>query len=67
MFTVADPGEGPGGAASPLIFRLNWGPKDPKKVFQNFLGDRLPHLSQGMDDRPTPPSPLSEGLDLPLV
>ena len=36
---------GAAGAAPPLIFRPNWGPKGQKKVFQNFFGDRLPHLS----------------------
>lgn len=53
-----------GGQSPPLIFRPNWGPKGQKKVFQNFLGDRLPHLSQGLDDWAPP---LCEGLDRPLV
>ena len=47
---VADPGEGSGGSA-PL---------------KNFFGDRAPLLSQGLEDRPHPPPPLSEGLDPPL-
>ena len=46
--------EGAGGSSPPptptLIFRPNWGPKGQKKVFQNFLGDWLHHLSQGLDD-----------------
>ena len=52
---VADPGEGPGGAGSPLIFRLNkkfiWPPPPP-------------YLTQGLDD--PHPLHLSEGLDPPL-
>ena len=31
--SVADPGEGPGGARPHLIFRPNWGPKCRKKFF----------------------------------
>ena len=42
MFTVADPGEGPGGAASPLIFRLNWGRRAQKKFFKIFLETGFP-------------------------
>ena len=30
---MADPGEGPGGPAPPLIFRLKWGPKGQKNFF----------------------------------
>ena len=37
---VVDPGEGPGGAQAPLIFRPKWGPKSRKKTFLR-LG---PHL-----------------------
>ena len=49
---VADPWQEPGGpAASLLIFRPNSGPKGRKK----FFGDRVPRLSQGLDD-PGPPS-----------
>ena len=36
-----------------LIFRPNWGPKGPKKIF----GDRPPSLSQGLDDCAPPPRP----------
>ena len=32
-YSVAEPGEVPGGPPSPLIFRPNWGPKGPKKIF----------------------------------
>ena len=53
----------------PLIFRANWGPKGQKK----FFWDRAQPLalSQGLEDRPppipTPPPPLSEGPDPPLI
>ena len=51
IWTLVDLGEGPGGPASPLIFRPNWG----FKGWIHFFGDRpLP---------PTPPPPLSQGLD----
>ena len=33
---------------------------------KNFIETAPPHLFQGLDDRPLPPPPLSEGLDLPL-
>ena len=33
LFAVADPGEGPWGPGSPLIFRPKWGPKGRKKFF----------------------------------
>ena len=46
-------GRGPGGTV-PLIFRPNWGPEGGKI----FL--RPPPLSQGLDDRASPPPPLSD-------
>ena len=56
--TVADPGEGPGGARDPLIFRRNCGPKGQKKKFWRPLPPPPP-LTQGLDDRrPPPPLPL---------
>ena len=55
--------EGSGGPA-PLIFRPKWGPKGGKKFFWR---PPHPHLYKGLDDRPTPPPPLSEGLDSPLI
>ena len=39
-------------------------PVGPKKI---FFGDWAPLLSQGLDDRPPTPPPLSEGLDSPLI
>ena len=52
-YSVADPGE-------PLIFRPNWGPKGRKKVFETAPPT---YLRVWM----TPPPPLSDGLDLPLL
>ena len=43
---MADPGEGPGEAAAPPMFRPNWGPKGRKIFF-----DTPPPLSQGLDDQ----------------
>ena len=52
---MADPGEAP----PPLIL-------DQTEAQKNFFETTCP-LSQGLDDRtPPPPTPLSEGLDLPL-
>ena len=48
---VGDPGEGPGGAWTPLNFRPNWGPKGRRQFFW---------------DAPTPAPTLNEGLDPPL-
>ena len=63
-YSVAEPGEVPGGPPSPLIFRPNWGPKGPKKIFFEIApSPPPPTLSQGLDERPPPP--LSEGLDPP--
>ena len=47
---VADPGKGPRGPASPLIFRPKWGLNGLK----NFFGDRPPHNS-GSAWLPPPP------------
>ena len=49
--TVADPGEGSGGPPAPLMLRPNWGPKGGKFFFETA---------------PSPPPPLSGGLDPPL-
>ena len=54
---VANPGEGPGGRSTPPYFWTNWGPKGEKKKL------RPPPTPPP----PPPPSPLSEGLDLPMV
>ena len=53
--TVADPGEGPGGAGTPLFSDETVARRAKKKNF----GDRSPRLTQGLDDRlpPPPPSP----------
>ena len=54
-----------GGAGPPLFLDQNEARRTEKKFFE-----ACPHpLSQGLDDRPTPPTPpppLCEGLDLPL-
>ena len=58
---LADPGEGTGAPAPlppALIFRPNWGPKG----WKNFFWRPGPPLTQGLNDHPPPPSPLSEGL-----
>ena len=47
----------------PLIFRPSWGLTGLKKNFLTWG----PPSPQGLDDRPSPPHPLSEGLDLPLT
>ena len=61
LFSVVDPGEGPGGPGPPLFFDQN----EARRAEKNFLGDRPPPpLSQGLDDRPPA---LSEGLDPPLI
>ena len=43
---AANPGEGPGSAPPPLMFRPNWGPKGRKMFFlspgPSLLGDRSP-------------------------
>ena len=56
IYSVADAGEGPGGGASPLIFRSNWGLKGRKNVlettpppFSNGVDDRQPRSVQGLD------------------
>ena len=49
-------GRDPGGGASPLIFRSNWGLKGRKNVlettpppFSNGVDDRQPRSVQGLD------------------
>ena len=54
--TVADPGEGPGGAAPPLALDQTEALKAEKKIFST---PPPPPLSKGQNDRP----PLSQGLD----
>ena len=60
LFSVVDPGEGPGGPGPPLFFDQN----EARRAEKNFLGDRPPPLSQGLDHRPPA---LCEGLDPPLI
>ena len=55
-------GRGPGGPPPQLFFDQN----EARKAEKIFFGNRAPLLSQGLDDRPSPPPPLSEGLDPPL-
>ena len=50
---MADPGEGPGRPAPPLIFRPKWDSKGRKKMFW----EHLPPLSWGLDDPLRPPPP----------
>ena len=59
---VAYPGEGPGGPSPQLLFDQN----EARRAEKIFFGNRAPLLSQGLHDRPSPPRPLSEGLDPPL-
>ena len=67
---VADPGEGPvpppPPPTPPLICRPKWGPKDRKKFF--WRPGPPPYLRVWMTapQPPSPPPPLSEGLDPPL-
>ena len=57
---VADPGEGAGWPALPVIFRAKWGPKGRKNIFWR------PALPVTSESGCAPPSPPSEGLDPPL-
>ena len=61
---VADPGEGAGWPALPVIFRAKWGPKGRKNIFWR---PALPVTSESgrPPPPPAPPAP-SEGLDPPL-
>ena len=54
--TVADPGEGPGGVAPPLVLDQTEALKAEKKIFPHHPP---PRVTKGQDDRP----PLSQGLD----
>ena len=63
-YPVADPGEGPGDPSPPPLF---FDQTEARRAQKNFLETAPPTLSQGLDDRPPPPSPLSEGLDSPLL
>ena len=59
---MQDLGEEHGGAGPPLFLDQNEARRAEKIFFE-----ACPHpLSQGLDDRPTTPPPLCEGLDLPL-
>ena len=57
---VADPGEGAGWPALPVIFRAKWGPKGRKNIFWR------PALPVTSESGCPPHSPPSEGLDPPL-
>ena len=60
LFSVVDPGEGPGGPGRPLFFDQN----EARRAEKNFLGDcPPPYLRVWM----TAPPALSEGLDPPLI
>ena len=59
---MADPGEGPGGPATPY-FATKMRPKGPKKKMFLEAGPP-PYLRVWMNS--PPPRPLSEGLDPPL-
>ena len=60
--TVEIPGEAP--SPPPLFLDLN----EARRAQKYFFGDRAPSpLSQGLDDRPLPPAPLSEDLDPTLT
>ena len=61
MGAVADPGERTGGPGpSPYFLDQT----EDRRAEKNIFSDRLPALSQGLDDRPAPPP--SEGLGPPL-
>ena len=61
VFSVVDPGEGPGGGGRfAPFFRPNWGAKG----WKNFFWYQAPPFVRVWM---TAPPPLSEGLDLPLV
>ena len=60
---MADLEEGPGGARAPALFLDQTEARRAEKMF--FETAPPPHFCQGLDDRP--PSPLSEGLDPPLI
>ena len=62
-YPVADPGEGPGGPGPPPYFWTKLRPEGPPIFF--FW--RLPPLFSGLRMTATPPPPLSEGLDPPLL
>ena len=57
--------------APPPISRLNWGPKGLRKIFETgpSPGNPLPYLRVWMTGHPpsSPPPPLSEGPDPPLI
>ena len=66
--SVADPGEGPMGPAPltpppPPIFLDQ---TEAQRAEKKFSGDRVPHLSRGLDDRPLL-ALLSQGLDPALL
>ena len=56
-FSVADPGEGPGGPTPPLLLDQT----EARRVQKKNFGD-CPPLSQDLDD--PPPPPVSQGLHL---
>ena len=58
-WTVADPGEGPGGGAPLFVDQTV-----ARRAEKDFQTDFPPLLSQGLDDRSLT---LSEGLDPPLL
>ena len=59
---LQNPGEGPGGPGPPLFLDQNEARRTEKMFFEAGPAP----FSEGLDDRPTPPPALSEGLDLPL-
>ena len=63
-FTVANPGEGPGGPASVYFLDQTEARSADNIFFETGPPPHLPPLCQGLDDRAPH---LSEGLDPPLV
>ena len=66
--TGVDPGEGPGGGGVGFLPTLFLDQTQARRYEKNLFETARP-LSQGLDNRPAPPTPppLSEGLDPPLL
>ena len=62
VFSVVDPGKGPGGGGGGLFLDQT----EAQRAEKTFSDTPGPPFCQGLDDCP-PLSPLSEGLDLSLV
>ena len=62
-YSVADPGEGPGGPAPPLIFRPNWcRSPHPRVWWKQAPTSPPPPIPGSGESKPLPPRPPSQGL-----